>query len=284
MSNKSKSAKDNPDNLPEVKEEESKQLPAAFDYGEDVGVGYEEVSNEDFAIPFLSVLQALSPQVGGENPIEGAKAGMLYNTVTEELIDGKQGLEFVPAHRDHCFIEWVPRDKGGGFVARHDITSDVVTKAKQDATSFGQYKTPDGNDLVETFYLYGVAIKPEGDVEPVVIGFTSTKIKVYKKFMTRVNMFQLNQGGRKIQPPLFAHRVKLTTASEKNNKGQFHNFALSSAEGSLKDSLLPPDDERFMAAKQLRDLVVSGQARAAHESQDAAGGTNPQEEGEEAPF
>lgn len=253
---------------------------AAYDYGEQADAGFENQTGDDLALPFIGVLQALSPQVddSDDRHIDGARAGMLYNTVTEALFDGKDGVEFIPALTEHVFVEWVPRNRGGGFVARHQPTSDVVAKAKEGSPSFGVYATDytptgdekspfQGNDLIETFYVYGVVVGEQ--VEPVVLAFTSTKIKVYKRWATKLNMFTIpGPEGRKIRPPLFAHRVRLTTQSQKNNNGSFHNFALSPAEGgSLVDSLLPPDDPRFLAAKDCYDMVKSGAARASYETQ-----------------
>ncbi len=106
-----------------------------------------------------------------------------------------------------------------------------------------------------------------------VIAFTSTKIKAYKKFNTKIGMFQIRTpDGRKIRPPLFAHRVKLTAIKQKNNKGEFFNFDLNPANGDLASSLLPPGDPRLEAAKSCKELVAGGLARAAYESQEAAGG------------
>ena len=49
---------------------------------EDASSGLENVHQEDLATPRLKVLMQLSPEL---EDIEGAKAGMIYNTVTNEL-------------------------------------------------------------------------------------------------------------------------------------------------------------------------------------------------------
>ena len=133
---------------------------------------------------------------------------MLYNTVTEELYKGSEGFEFVPVATQHVYVEWVPREQGGGFVGIHQIEDDVVKAAKDSSTEFGKYFTAEGNTLTETFYVYGVMLDEDGNEMVVVIPFTSTKISVYKKWNTRIAAFQIN--GKR--PPLFAHRVKVTTS------------------------------------------------------------------------
>ena len=50
------------------------------------------MTQDDLALPFVRILGQLSPQVtmGDAKYIESAKPGMIYNTVTSELYDGKK--------------------------------------------------------------------------------------------------------------------------------------------------------------------------------------------------
>lgn len=238
------------------------------DYGEDAGRGYEGQSQADMTIPFIAVLQANSPQITDR---EDCKPYMLYNTVTEEVFDGlKDGILIVPALTQHTFVEWKPRDAGGGFVAQHSPESDVVKKAKAEG-EFGDYKTPAKNDLVETFYIF--AVIAEGAVDKLAVGqfaviaFTSTKIKVYKRWNTKIKMFTLQlPDGRKQQPPLFAHLTRLKTFKDKNNQGDFANFVLEPARGELKESLIEPGSPLLEAAKEFKKLAEQSLVRLAHDS------------------
>jgi len=51
--------------------------------------GFENMNQDDFALPFLRLLTNTSPEVG---EVEGAMPGMIYNTVTGQLYDGKKGI------------------------------------------------------------------------------------------------------------------------------------------------------------------------------------------------
>jgi hypothetical protein len=53
-------------------------------FGNDLQKGFENMTQEDMALPFVRILGQLSPQVtdGDAKYIEGAKPGMIYNTVT----------------------------------------------------------------------------------------------------------------------------------------------------------------------------------------------------------
>lgn len=244
------------------------------DYGEDLDQGFEGQTSSDYSIPFIAVLQQMSPQCSDprDGGMEGAKPGMLLNTVTGEVWDGREGMEFVPGMTQHVFVEWVPRDKGGGMVGRHEVDSDVVRSARNNSGEFGKLKTREGNDLIETFYVYGVLCTATGEpAENAIIAFTSTKIKIYKHFNTRVGFFMIPTPNGKRRPPLFSHLVKITSTKEKNAKGDFYNFALNPAKGDVASSLLAPTDPRYQAAKLCKEMVEKGLAKADFGSQEAAG-------------
>lgn len=238
--------------------------PGGYDYGDDSGDGWQNTGSEDFTIPFLSIVQAMSPQVQ-ETEAEynaDAKAGMLMNTASQELFDGKDGVEFIPCYTQHLFVEWKNRQTdGGGFVGIHESDSDIVRAAKAASTNFGKYSVPveEGvdHDLVETFYVYGLVVNGEEIVTPCMISFSSTKIKAYKGIMTPLRQVK----GR---PPLFAFRLKITTIAEKNTKGTFHNFKLAPANGNAVDSLIAPDHPLFLAGKEFKVQVATGNAKVDH--------------------
>lgn len=241
-----------------------------YEYGDHKGEGWQNTSDADFAVPFLSVLQAGSPEVTNENGkgLEGAKPGTLMDTVSKDLYDGSKGVVMVPCVTQHCFVEWKPRASGGGYVAMHPLDSPVVKRAKDESKEFGKYKTPDGNDLVETFYIWGMMLEDVDALEPLqqlVLAFTSTKIKKYKKMMSQLRMV-------KEKPPLYANRLIVKSCDDKNSKGAFKNFALAPAKGSVRESLIPPtgpdgqEHPILLVGKELMESVFSGAVRAAHES------------------
>lgn len=244
----------------------SGQVIAPQDYGELSGGGFQNTTNEDFAVPFLVVLQANSPQVEDED--HPGKVGELYNTVTEERWGTKKGLCLIPCVTEHVYVEWQPRSEGGGFVGTHAIDSEVVKKAKAQSKEFGDYKTEEGNDLVQTYYMYVMLLRdPEQETPPdefAMIAFTSTKIKVYKRTMQRLRM-------QKGNPPLFANRLLLTTVQEENSAGKYRNFHFEPALDDLADSLIPAvrDGEPhpiLLAGQEFCKQVMSGLARASYET------------------
>lgn len=249
------------------------------DYGDDGGRGYEHQTKADSSIPIINLLQALSPIVVAEK----AKSGQYYNTVTEQTWEREKGFLFLPATTRNVFAEWVPRNEGGGgggYRGQHEIDSPIVAKAIKESVKFGKFKTDEGNNLVETFYVYGVICGDDGRPESMaLLPFWSTKIKPYRAWMTRLRGFNGANGGK---IPLYANLTRVTSmlTQNKDNK-QFYVPQIGSGDPrGLRQSLLALDDERFLMAKACYQLVSSGAAKVDFSKQNEGG----EAEGEEAPF
>ena len=247
-------------------------VAGGYDYGENAGDGWDNTGSEDFTIPFLAILQSNSPQVNEAEAeyIKGAKAGMLMNTATQQLWDGKEGLQAIPCYTQHLYVEWKNRQADtGGFIGVHECDSKIVAAAKAASTQFGKYIVPveDGvdHDLAETFYIYALIVDGDDIVTPCMIACASTKIKSYKGILTPLRQVK----GR---PPLFAFKLSITTVAEKNAKGSFYNFKIVPANGSAVDSLLPPDNAFVLAGKEFKDQVAEGKAKVEHGGQAAGAG------------
>lgn len=263
-----------------LKKEETTAIAEVHDYSQFAGQGFENHTKEDYAVPFLGVLQALSPII---NEKSEAKAGMLLNTVTKDLFDGKKGVVFIPAITQHVMVEWKPLDQGSGFVKVHGLDAEIVVKAKAEQ-EFGKYKTvkgnPASNDLIDTHYVYGIMLNEEtGASEQMIVALTSTKIKVYKRWMTKARTVQVpGPGGKPMTAPLFAHKYRLTTVQEKNQKGTFFNLNVEFDGGSAPVARLATNDPHFQEAFAFFKLIQEGSVKVAHESVVETAGTEPAEE------
>ena len=255
-------------------------LAPVIDYGEDYGAGLDDVGQDEAGIPFLKILQAQSPQViGPEGKIDGAAAGLILNTGTEELL---KSVMIVPAIRQHVFVEWRPKNKGGGIIRTHQPGTEITEAAiaanaasiaageksrkKAGKMKYGEFYTPEGNELSETFYVYGVVLdencSPSGFV---VVPFNSTAIKTYKKkFINRVRYCMVDDGkGRKKNPPMFAHCITIGTAQESNDDGTWFGYDLKFAvDNNVQQSLMLPDNPAYQAGKELKAMVDGGEATA----------------------
>ena len=259
---------------------------AAFDYGDMAHEGFEDTTIADLSIPFISVLQALSPQVEDES-IEGAKPGQLFNTVTNRVVP--QPLVVIPVFREEAWVVWKPRTAGGGLVDRWD-PSDPRVKAiiaknggsrippKGSDGKTVPFNDGNGNDVIETHYVYCLILDEEGQsIEGYcVIPFSSTKIKVQKDWMTDL----YTQKGR---PPIYANRSKISTVKQQNDAGQpYYNLRIQPLTGNTRESLINPGTEEGMnmlkEAKEFKEMIENGLARPAYESAQTEGGAAADED------
>jgi len=267
------------------------QAIEVFDYGDDAGQGFENQDMADRKLPIIELLQSNSPEVAESKG--KIWAGMFRNTVTGEVYEE---VFFVPAITDHCWTEWIGRDDGGGFRGRHRKDAKIVGEAvaRNEGRAIGKLKVPQAPDaktnkpqpdheLVESFEIYGILYDAKtGEVLGfAMIPFTSTKIKIYRAWNSAIGNFAPTINGKKLAPgqvPIFAHRVKMTSESETKGTNTYQVPVLLPAEGGddLKNSLLPKNDSRYVAAKKLHDDVLQGLAKAAYETSHQDPGVDPE--------
>lgn len=244
-------------------------------YGEDAGAGFENQTSEDVGIPFITVLQPGSQDVQGEDA--PAKAGMFKNGTTGDYLSGKAGLTFIPAWTRHVLVEWIPKDpksgSGGGYVGEHEIDSPLAMRVRE-TQPLGVYKHPDQgespNDLVETFYAYGLALNEDGTPYPAVLAFSSTFIKAYKGWMFRARsiVIALPDGRKLTKLPLFSHAYKVQTELVQKGGNSWYVPKIGFADTDAAKSRLAPSNELYQAAKSVMEGMKSGALHAATETLD----------------
>lgn len=218
------------------------------------GTGLEETTTEDFAIPFVRVLQPMSPQLQKQHGgyVAGASAGDLYNTVTGEAYDGEKGITIVPCAYNKKYIEWIPREKGGGLVnASHDIS--ILSNCTRDPEN-RRYYTPEGNEIVETAQFFILIL--DGDTaQQAVLAFTSTQLGVARKWLTMLRMARVqNSKGDSVEAPMFAYNYKLTTTTQSNDKGSWNAYSVNQAGATDMATAMMAKD--FMSAARSGDVAV----------------------------
>ena len=119
-------------------------LPMVSDFGDFeafANEGLESVSAQDLSIPYLRILAQLSPQVNKRDGayVQGAEAGMIYNTVENAVYSGEDGVLVIPCYYRRVYVEWKPREKGGGYVGTYGV-DDPIAKTT--------YKDDRGNDIL----------------------------------------------------------------------------------------------------------------------------------------
>jgi hypothetical protein len=228
-------------------------------FAEDANAGFEEAGASAYAIPFLQVLQSGSPQCKKSDGayIKGAEEGMFYNTVTQEIFSGEDGIVVIPCHYTQRFVEWKTRESGGGFVAEHLPSDDIVNTTSKDDK--GRDMLPNGNVLVDTRNHYVLIVGQDGMLSPALIALSSTASKVSRQWMSKMQGIKIkNAAGVFVTAPMSSRKYKITTVPKSNDKGSWFvpNVELIG---------IVEDVAEYNAAMDFRNAVRSGTAQVKHE-------------------
>tara|TARA_R100001443_G_scaffold56624_1_gene67543 strand:- start:13576 stop:14367 length:792 start_codon:yes stop_codon:yes gene_type:complete len=230
--------------------------------------GFENVDSKSLALPFLKVLGQLSPQVtqGDSQFISEARAGMIYNTVTDELYDGAKGITVVPCYYKLEYIEWKDREKGAvAPVNVYSSDSDIMSKTTRGDD--GKDRLENGNYIEETASHYVLIVEPD-KTSTALLTMKSTQRKKSKKWNSM--MMSLRQkrksGAGFFKPAPFTQRYSLKTVLEKNNLGSWFGWEIEHLGGV--------DSEEVMkAAFDFYESCKKGAVRVNHNKEEQAAKT-----------
>lgn len=192
------------------------------------GLGTENITSEDQGTPRIVILQQMSPELDG---IENAKAGMILNKATGEVIGDKDGLNVLVCGYEKVYLEWQDRGKGSGAPVNifqpHNRPTDAV---KGDD---GKMRLPSGNYLEESANFY-VLIDDNSGQPPVagVVSMKGTQLKAARSWNYSLkNEFLKSSDGKFFPAPSFSRYYNLKTVKTQNDKGSW--FIWSVAKGEL---------------------------------------------------
>jgi len=199
------------------KKNDSKENELSFvNQEQDSFKGFEDINTSTMAIPFIKVLQLLSPELNKAKPCynKDAKEGDFFNTVTKEIY----GTEIcaIILKFDRIFIEWLPDRRG--LAGYHTLQEAELLAVNPD--KFGAWLTPDGNILQETYVYYAI-IQDHENEGVVVISLTSSGIKVAKK-LNRLLVTHIMDNGQRAFPYYLVW--KLSTEYIENDKGNWYTI------------------------------------------------------------
>ena len=222
-----------------------------------VGKGLENITSEDITIPRLAIIQANSPQrkKKDEKYIANADEGDIFNTVTSEIY--KEPLTVIPCAYRKTYVEWIPREKGGGFVQAYDVRPSDTTTDPATRKSF----LKNGNQLVDTAEHYIVIKKDDDTYESAVLTMTSSNLTVSRKWNTLLKMKKINVKGQMIDPPSFMYEFTLGTIEATNDQGTWQKYKIEEI-GQIDKKHL------FIAAETLSKSVDTGKVKASEHASD----------------
>lgn len=171
----------------------------------------------------------------------------------------------VPCAFHPLWMEWVPRDAGGGFVRRYALgeapagAGPGVIKVKLD----------NGNEVLRTHYHFVLILNPP-DWTQALISMKSTQLKYSQRWNNAVLNMKLEGPKGRFVPPRFAQKFTLNSMVEKNDQGQWYSWQV------VPCGLLDLDDAYeaavYKAAKDFHAAVEKGSIKVADEESHASSG------------
>lgn len=218
------------------------------------GRGFEEADASSYAIPFLAVLQKLSPACDSDAPeyVKGAKPGMFINTVTNELFDE---VEVIPCAFQRRFHRWAPRDQGGGFKGVF-LPADVIKMEAGDTIKMDEdgrywFPLPDGginekkcDTLTDTRMHFCLQVLDDGTTDQVLVSLSRTQLKKSKSWMSNMS----RRGG-----DMFDNVYTVVSKDEENDQGKWKGWVI--------DFSREAEPEEVAAGETLYESVTAGNVK-----------------------
>lgn len=245
----------------------------------DAGVGQETMDRNDYAIPRLTILQDLSPQVKKteQGYIKGAETGNICDILNELLFDGESGIIVVPASYRRAYIEWRPRKDGGGFAGDHGSDGAILDQCKENPETGVRNVLPNGNTIATVGEYFVFLVQKDGSFTPYVLSMAGSQLKKARRWNTMINQLRVpRKEGGTFNPAMFYRSYQLTTVPERNDKGSWFGWKISPGEDTLS---LESGEQIYLAARDLRGQVAEGKVTAA-----APVGETHSHEGDAAPM
>ena len=220
-----------------------------MDFAADAGMGMEGADKDSFAIPFLALLQGLSPQL---ETVDAAKPGLFINTITDEVF--KEAL-VVPCAYQRRYLRWAPREAGGGYKGEYspiDVETGKILGVEKNAE--GQL-TLEGDQLKDTRNHFVLVQSATGAWQPALLSLSSTQIKKSKRWMSLIQGVEMRTPeGKPFNPPSFSHVYRLKSVKEENSKGSWWGIEVSVVEPVQ-------DAELYARAKDFNKQVAAGEVK-----------------------
>jgi hypothetical protein len=241
-------------------------LPAAPDFSGYEGQGFENVTARDLAVPFLMICQSLSPErkKGHAKEIKGIEEGMIFDSVSREIVGGVgDSVQFVPTTYRKQWVEWKPRENGGGFVMNHPSAECLDECVRDDK---GRFVTKNGNHIMETAYFTGLYRKGQGEWKPVILSAQSTNLKFARTWLSQMSALKTKGANNtRITPPMWGSIWNISSKLMTKGDNSWYGWCAEHA-GWIPSDLVTAAREN---KEQMEEMNISAPARDGEDNNEA---------------
>jgi hypothetical protein len=205
-------------------------------------------AQEDNLLPLVVILQKQSPQVEEQDSryIDGAKPSDIWlRNAPKPIVKGNEGIIFQPCAFIINYLEWVPRERGGGFVARHaEMPADAKRMNDRQNPGRIKYLRPNGNEVTQTRNHVGYVLNASDQPLPFFIPMTSSGHTVSRTWMSKMQTKRLPNG--KVAPSYHQY-YRLCTHLRTNQFGSWYTWDIQDAGTAKTTAELQRGEELFQA-------------------------------------
>jgi hypothetical protein len=248
----------------EVVEKKNTAVVDLASFEADASLGLQGLQQDDLKTPRIKILMNGSDELDAD---ENLKMGQIYNDVTGEAFDGKEGIIVVPCAYQRQYAEWLPtRGKGNPPVNTYSADSDILTKTNRSKEDNKDYL--ENGNYIETNANHFVIVydSKTGVGTPALITMKATQLKKSRKWNSMMLNLVIPGSKGPFNPPSFSHMYKLKVKKEDNEKGKWFGWDIE---------LVGPvtDMELYNQAKVFHSSIKSGDIQAKPEQDQESSGT-----------
>lgn len=226
---------------------------------QDAGAGRENMTVEDFAIPRIAIIQSLSPQRNKAKPefIEGCSEGQIFENISKKLWNGEDGIYVVPVKFNRSYLEWKPRDEGGGLVKNHGSDRTAFDNARVDEK--GKRWTPEGNTIALSAEYFVFVLDKSGMPIRAILSMSSTSLKQAKAWNNLIAGSKIKgKDDQFIDTPMFFNVYHMKTVPVTNKSGSWFTWSITNFKNVFD---FAGNDGLYKAAKEFLAGVDAGKIK-----------------------
>jgi len=189
------------------------------------GVGTNDIPTTEIRLPYLKIVQSNGKVLQENSPIymENAKSGMFYILLSQQLFDGKKGIDVVIVNMEKTLIEY---DNDKKFVADHSKNRKILLKSKW--CSEKRFNIlENGNLLSDNYQFLLYILNDDGSYQPVLYKFGGTSnLEARRVYNTIKQEIYKGSDGKMRERPSFYYVYTIKTMPESKeikNQMQYWN-------------------------------------------------------------
>lgn len=239
----------------------SNNLPStSMSMREDSRQGLENIGQDDMALPFLKILEKLSPEVDktkGDKYIKGAEPGDVYDSVNEKLYKHGEGFYVIPLSYKKEDIEWRLKSAGGGLVNIWPQSENILSKTTKSADGKHDMLEID-TEIIPTAQHLVIVVDKEGGAYPAIIAMAKSRGKASRKWNSKMTGLKFQDEQGPYTPPSYGTIWKVDTKPESNDQGSWFTW-------DFQFEKAVENKELYLRAKETREAALSGAMQAKYE-------------------